>query len=479
MIFLSLMLACPKQVEPAVDMTPAVPTVDRSKPGPLEGGNFTLPAIETGTLSNGMKVVVVENHELPVVQVRAVFNTGSWTDPAKHEGLAGVSMDMLNEGAGDRDGKQISADLKALASSVNSYANSDMATVRADSLKKNLEPTLDIWADVLLEPTFPKGEWERIQNQNLLDLEAARKDPDSIAWIVTDRLIYGDAYEGRTTTAASLKAIDTKDMKAWYQTHLVPSNGTLLVGGDITLAEIQPLLEERLGSVAPGNAIEMPEIETIQPTETIVYLVDKPGAAQSMVKAVRFVPARDQPEYWDLMVGNSAWGGMFMARLNMNLREDKGYTYGARSSIYNNQAGALWVASSSVQSEVTAPAMAELFAELADVQGERPMTVEEIEYAKSNRVLGYPGSFETVDYLVGSRSTVWRYGLPDNWEELYIPSVQGVTPEKAQSTFVEQVASQPLVVTVVGDLASIKAPIAELGYTVIVLDVDGNVVEDN
>jgi zinc protease len=479
MIFLSLMLACPKQVEPVVDMAPPVPTVDRSKPGPLESSNFTLPVIQTGTLSNGMKVVVVENHELPVVQVRAVFNTGSWTDKAKHEGLASVSMDMLNEGAGDRDGKQISADLKALASSVSSNASSDSATVRADSLKKNLEPTLDIWAEVLLEPTFPKSEWTRIQKQRILDLEAARTDPDSMAWIVTDRLIYGSAYEGRTTTETTLKAISTKDMKAWYQTHLVPSNGTLLVGGDITLAEIQPLLEARLGSVAPGKAAVLPEIETIQPTQTTIYLVDKPGAAQSMVKAVRFVPARDQPEYWDLMVGNSAWGGMFMARLNMNLREDKGYTYGARSGIYNNQAGALWVASSSVQSEVTAPAMSELFAELAQVQAERPLTVDEVEYAKSNRVLGYPGSFETVDYLVGSRSTVWRYGLPENWEEMYIPGVQGVTPEKAQSTFVEQVASQPMVVTVVGDLASIKAPIVALGYPVVVLDLDGNVVEDN
>ena len=116
---------------------------------------------------------------------------------------------------------------------------------------------------------------------------------------------------------------------------------------------------------------------------------------------------------------------------------------------------------------------------MAQVQAERPLTVDEVEYAKSNRVLGYPGSFETVDYLVGSRSTVWRYGLPENWEEMYIPGVQGVTPEKAQSTFVEQVASQPLVVTVVGDLASIKAPIVALGYPVVVLDLDGNVVEDN
>lgn len=479
MIFLSLMLACPKQVEPVVEAVPVAPPVDRSKPGPLEASNFTLPAIQTGTLSNGMQVVVVENHELPVVQVRAVFNTGSWTDPAKHEGLAGVTMDMLNEGAGERDGKQISADLKALASSVSSYASSDMATVRADSLKKNLEPTLDIWADVLLKPTFPKGEWERIQKQDILDLEAQRTDPDSMAWIVTDRLIYGDAYEGRTTSEASLKAISTKDMKGWYEDHLVPANGTLLVGGDITLEEVQPLLEARLGAVEAGEAIALPEIETIQPTETTIYLVDKPGAAQSMVKAVRFVPARGEPEYWDLMVGNSAWGGMFMARLNMNLREDKGYTYGARSGIYNNQAGALWVASSSVQSEVTAPAMSELFAELTQVAGDRPLSAEEVEYAKSNRVLGYPGSFETVDYLVGSRSTVWRYSLPDNWEELYIPGVQGVSPEKAQSTFVEQVASQPMLVTVVGDLASIKAPIMELGYPVVVLDLDGNVVEDN
>lgn len=478
MLFISLFMACPKtaEVETPVEQAPAF---DRSvRPAPLEASNFELPKMETGTLSNGMEVVVVENHEIPVVQVRAIFTTGDWSDPAGQEGLVTATMDMLNEGAGDMDALEISAALRKMASSVSTGSSSDTATVRADSLVKHLEPTLDIWAQVWLEPTFPASEWERIQKQYLLDLEASRKDPNSMAWTVTDRLLYGDSYDGRSWSEESLGAVDTESMAAWHQAHLVPANGTILVGGDITLAEILPLLEERVGSVAPGEPTEAPSFAGTQPTETTIYLVDKPGAAQSVVQAVRFVDGRAEDGYWPVVVGNTAWGGMFMARLNMNLREDKGYTYGARSSIYEGAGGALWVASSSVQSEVTAPAMAELFKELSEVQEPRPLSADEIAYAKSNRVLGYPGAFETVDYLLSSRSEVWRYGLASDWEEQYIPSVRAVSPEAAQAAFVEQVASQPLLVTVVGDLASIQESVEALGYPVVVLDVDGNVVED-
>jgi zinc protease len=473
---LLMILACGPKEPPAVAVEAPPPAVS-VKPEPLPRTEFVLPEPSVGTLDNGLTVYVVENHEIPVVQVRAVFATGGWTDPVGKEGLASATLDMLNEGAAGKDAVAISKELRALASSVGTGAGLDQASVRADCLKKNLEPTLDVWADVLLRPDFPASDWERLQKQYLLDLEAEAKDPGSMSWKVLDTLMYGETYDGRSWTQDSVGGLTVDDMAGWYEGNINVANGVILVGGDITLDEVVPLLNARLGDLPQGTAAGEPTIETIQPTETTIYLVDKPGAAQSVIKAGRFVPERTDDAWYPLLVGNTAWGGMFMARLNMNLREDKGYTYGARSYTGTSQSAPVWVASSSVQSEVTAESLSEIFLELEEVQGDRPLTADEIAYAQSNRVNGYPASFETVDYLLSSTQDVWLYELPADWNEQYLNQVEAVTPELAQATFVEQVASQPLAIVVVGDLASIQAPIEALGVPTVVVGLDAKPVE--
>ena len=210
----------------------------------------------------------------------------------------------------------------------------------------------------------------------------------------------------------------------------------------------------------------------------MVYLLDKPGAAQSVLYLQRFIGERTDPEYPALVLANQAWGGQFTARLNMNLREDKGYTYGARSSFGHGYAPGRWVASASVHTEVTRASLDEIFRELEEVNGERPLTGEEIEYVRSGLIHGYPGRFEEAEPLLREIATVWRYGLPDDWLGGYLDRVAAVDPAQAQAVFSERVTTQPLQVLVVGDLAVVREDIEALGHPVVLLDTDGKPIQE-
>jgi zinc protease len=476
MLALAMLLGCPKQApEPTVEAT----AFDRSvRPSPLARQDFILPTTTTATLSNGVPVFVVENHELPFVDLRVVFRAGSFTDPEGLEGLASASADMWNEGTEARSGTELSTELRKLGSSVGSSAGLDQASVSASSLKRNLEPTLDLWAEVLLAPTFPAEEWERIQAQGMQDIQASRTNPQSTAWRVMDRQLYGDAYDGRFRTQESLAAIDVEGMKAWRETHVVPANAAIFASGDITVDELVPLLEARLADWQGGEVTQVPEITALQPEESQLFLVDKPGAAQSVVTAARFVGERTDAHADALTVGNTAWGGMFMARLNMNLREDKGWTYGARSGFSDSHAARVWYAQSSIVSDSTAPAVAEMISELAAIGGDRPLTVEEVDYMKSSLLNGYPGRFETAGYLIGQKVDVWHYDLPADYLDTYTARIDGVGAEAAQAAFQEHVASQPLIWVVVGDVETIRGPLEEAtGLTAVLLDAEAQPLE--
>ena len=465
--------ACPKNTPAPIETG-----FDRSTiPTPLEAPNWTVPAPVTATLSNGVTVALVENHELPLVDVRAVFTTGSWTDEPGKEGLAEATMDMLNEGAGELDAVGLSAELRKLATNLGTYGSLDTSSVTMSCVKKNLEPSLDLWATVLLKPTFPASDWERLTKNYLQNVEQDRTDPDAIAWRVSDRVLYGNAYDGRMWTEQSIGAIDTAAMKAWYDAHLVPANALILVGGDTTLDEMVPLLEARLAQWTGGEAAINPTVAVNQPQQTTLYVVDKPGAAQSVIITARFIGDELDPHYWPVIVGNMAWGGQFMARLNMNLREEKGYTYGARSRTSSSLGPVLWNASTSVRTDATVDSVSEIFRELADTQAERPLSSDEIDYFKSSMLLGYPSRFETSEYLLDRTQSVWRYDLPADWLSTYISAVQGVTQEQANNAFIDRVASQPLAIVVVGDMATVREGLEGLGKTVVELNVDGEPVQ--
>ena len=478
---LALLLGCGPKAPP-VAPTPPPPPVDANawraaEPPLLAPRPFALPQAERGTLSNGLPVLVVRNTEVPKVYVRLAFKDGGWTDPANRPGLASASMDLMNEGAGTLSAEALSAALRRLASDLGTSAGTDGAVVSLSSLKKNLEPSLDLLALVVQQPTFSKTEWALLQKQRIADLRTELEDPAAIARRAFPRVLYGDTYLGHTATEASYQAMTAAELKGWAQAHLRPDRAMVLVGGDITLAEVQPMLEARLGGwKASGKApTATPDTSTLKaPAQTTVFLIDKPGASQSVLRLAVPVGNLTDPDMPSFDLANTAVGGLFSARINMNLREDKGYTYGARSFVQSGYGRAIWAMSTSVRADATVDALKETLRELSESRTSRPVTAAELEYMRGNALGTFPLDYETPgDYLDGLVS-VWRYGLPENWIPSGPDRVRAVTLDSANAAWQKHLDTDHLAILVVGDAASHRAGLAGLGFPVVELDRDGN-----
>ena len=472
MLSLALLLsACgPKEpVQPAVDYR-ATP------PQPLSPRPFQLPELTTGTLSNGVTVVVVENHEVPLVYVQMEFEHGSWTDPADRPGLASVTMDMLNEGAGGMSATALSGALRSLASELSTGTSLDGASISLKTLKANLAPSLDLLATVALEPDFPDEDWEVMQARRLQNLDAARQDPRRISRRAWSRLMYGEQYAGNLTTTASYQAITPDEMRGWYSAHVVPASTTILVGGDTTLAEIQPLLEARFGSWEASGATPTPPTADSLPAHegSTIYLIDKPGAPQSVVRVGQFVGQQTDELADAFQMANMAVGGQFIARINMNLREDKGWTYGTSSWVSYNRLPGLWTTSASVVTPHTADAIKEILTEIRGPTTDRPLTEEELQAGKGALLGKWPLRFENPHYILDSTVSVRRYNLPDDWLTSYPARIRAVDLEAASAAWSSWIAPDDLTILVVGDAAQIQEDLASLELPVIVTDADGN-----
>jgi zinc protease len=465
---LSLLLACAPKTGHLTARPAPIPEA-----GPAH--EFSLPTFETRTLSNGLKVIVATQREVPLWDLRLLFRVGSFADPAGKEGLASVTLDMMNEGAGNLSAEDISRELKRLGSSIGTGADDDGASITASGLRRNLAPTLDLFARILLEPSFPSADWEVRRAQRVADLVASREDPNGIAGRVTPRVLYGDAYRGRLLSEASYAALTLEDMRSFHRGFLTPDHAILLVGGDITADEIVPLLEARLaGWKASGTPAVPPSVQLASTPK--MFVVNKPGAAQSVVRAIGTAPDRVQPEYYSAVVANEAFGGAFTARVNMNLREEKGYTYGARCGISHRFGPSIWSCGASVQTQFTAPAILEMIKEYSEARSSRPLTDEEIGFYQRSLVLSFPGEFEQTSSILGEQAIAWQYGLPADWTERYLPGVRAVTPAGANTAFQKWVDPKQLTWIVVGDLAVIRPGLEQLGVPLIELDRNGQPV---
>jgi zinc protease len=481
----ALAVACQKPAPPPPPVEaapPAEPEHRTTRPAPLARRTFALPEPQEATLSNGLRVVLVENHEVPLVYVNLVTDQGEWTDPDARPGLASVTMDMLNEGAGKRDAAAISKDLRKIGASLGSSAGLDGAGVSVSSMKKNLEPALDIMADVVRRPTFPRKDWDLMKKKRLAELTEARQDPGSMAHRAWSHLLYGDTYAGRLSTEAGYDAITTRDMKSWWQQHLVPSKSLVLVGGDITLDEVVPMLEARLGSWKDPKRIAQHDKPTPDalPThdESTIFLIDQPGAPQSVVRGGLWVGGRTDADWPAFDLANMAVGGQFTARINMNLREDKGWTYGARSSVSENYLPGLWRAGGSIVTPHTADAVVEILAEVNGALGDKPVTASELEAARGGLLGTWPLSFENPGYLLGETADMWRYDLPGDWLSGRIARYEAVTLEQANAAFAAHIDPAKMVFVIVGDAKTIKGPLAEqTGLPVVMVDADGRPVD--
>lgn len=470
-LFLLLTLACGPKKAPVVDQG-----FRATAPAPLTPRPFAIPDAERGTLSNGLPVLVVHNPEVPLFYVTLAFRDGAWTDPADRPGLAAAAMDLLNEGAGDLSAEALSLELKRLATELGTSAGPDGATITISGLKKNLEPSLDLLALVLTDPTMSGSEWELLRKQRLADLQTELEDPNAIARRVFWRVMMGQSYLGNLPTEQSLKAMTVEELRGWASSHLSPDRAVVLVGGDITLAEVQPLLEARLAGwkAAPGSAPAVPDGSVLnKPEKTTIYLVDKPSAAQSVLRIGRPVGGRTDADSTAFEMANDAVGGLFTSRINMNLRESKGYTYGARAWSVHNYGPDVWLVGTSVRADATVASLQEIMGELNGACGDRPIDAGELENVKGNALGTQPLLYETPGDLLGGLSELWRYNLPEDWLRTMPDRVRAVDLDAANAAWKKYVDPSQLVVVVVGDAASLREGLGGLGYPVVELDRDG------
>ena len=466
----------PVAAPPALPAAPLLLPTRVAAPLPLPVRTFTPAPAVTARLSNGLQVVLVENHEVPLVNLRIAFMAGSFEDPVGHEGLAAATAALLTQGVGAYDADAFSRELRKLGSDVSAAAGDDGMVLAASALTRNLAPTLDLLRLAWTAPTFPQAEWEVLRGQMLDGVTQRRTDPNAIADHVLNVVRWGAAYQGRAPTEASIARLNPKLMKRFAKAAMVPEQAVVLVGGDITLAELVPLLEARFGALkVRGRSLDR-SLTLRDPSGSTITLVDKPGASQSVILAERTTGGPRDADYPALVLANASIGGMFTSRLNMNLREDKGYTYGARSSVGWDLMGAYWTLQAPVQTDATVPALKEILIELGGPASGRPITPAELEKGRGSIVHAYPLKFEEPGWLLGQNEAVWRYNLGVSWITDYLGRIEAVTTDTAQAAWIEHIGSAGLQFVIVGDAAKFRETLKSVGLPIEERDVDGNLI---
>lgn len=459
-------LATPVSAQQAPDRTAA------PKPGPAP--SLTLPAIQKRTLSNGLPVWIVELHKVPVVNVSLVVRAGSGADPRGKFGLANLTAEMLDEGAGNRDALQIADAVDYLGASLSSSSSSDSALVELHVPVARLGDALPIMADVALRPTFPDDELKRVREELLTSILQAADNPAALVQFAFPRLVFGPQHRYGTVsigTAASIKAFTTADLRQFHTTRYVPSNATLIMTGDVTPSAVVAQLETAFGSWKGATAVAPQVPAAPQLTARKVYLVDKPGAPQSQIRIGWVGVPRSTPDYFALRVLNTVLGGAFTSRLNQNLREQHGYAYGASSSFDMRGSAGPFYAAAGVQTDKTAEALTEFFKELDAIR--KPIPPDELEKAKSYVALLLPRSFETTQSLAGSLAQMFIYNLPADYFATFTDHIRAVTSADAQRAAERYIQPDKFAVVVVGDLKTIESGIRALNLgpvTIVTID---------
>ncbi|HZU09859.1 MAG TPA: pitrilysin family protein [Pseudacidobacterium sp.] len=424
---------------------------------------LSLPEPKVFTLSNGLKVYLVEWHNLPVFSASLVTLGGSEGDSTKKPGVAGFTAAMLTEGTTNRSATQVADDADKIGARLNKNATNDLAYVQISALSNVADPALDLLSDVVLHPAFSSEEIERIRKQRLTSLLQLKDQPVQIAFSVANRAIYGDnsPYGYRSIgTEAALKTITRDDLADYWKQHYAPSDSALVFAGDLTEKRARDLAEKYFGSwTSKGTASQPPAAPA--PPQRHVVLVDMPGAPQTAIWAAGVGVPRSTPDYAPLNVVNTMLGGLFSSRINMNLREEHGYTYGAFSSFQFMRGAGPFFAGASVRTDVTGPAMHELLFELERIRT-NPLSADELKMSRDYLVRSLPGDFETVEETSGQIADIFTYDLPLDYYRTYPAKIEAVTSEQATAAALKYIHPENMVFVAVGDKAKIQPQIEKL-----------------
>jgi zinc protease len=449
---------------------------DASLPKGGPDPKFSLPAIEKSKLSNGLNVWVVQQHELPIVSMNLVVNAGGVLETADKSGVASMTAAMLTQGTKTRSALDISNTLQSIGAQVNGGASWDNSGVSMQTITKNLDKSLDVFADVVKNAAFPDSEFQTLKRRTLASFIQRRSSNTAVAGVVYDRVLYGNQPYGRQLTGdeKTVKGIDRGDLVKFYEANYRPNNATLIVVGDVQPADIKARLEKAFAGWQPGEvrAAEIGEVRMA--AQPAIYIVDKPGAAQSSVNIGLVGIDRANPDYYAVQVMNSILGGSGTARLFMNLREDKGYTYGAYSRFQYRRGAGPFAAYGEIQTISTKEAVQEFLKELNGIRGGRPITQQELEVNKQSFIRRFPSGFETVGGVSNQLASLVTYGLPDSYFNDYIAKINAVTIDDVNRVANKYLDPDKMAIVIVGDRKVIEPGLKELGRPITILDTEGN-----
>jgi zinc protease len=466
---------------PEVSRHSTILEIDRSlTPSLGTRKTFSPPALASARLANGLTVIVSERRELPKVAVGLLMKSGAAADPPHLAGTAWMTAEMLDEGTTSRSALQIQAELDRLGTVLGTSAESEVSHVSLDTLRKHLKPSLELMADLVLNASFPNEELERQRKQRLDSILQERNSPPTIARKVFRYVLFGKDHPfGRETAGneLSVRALKRDDLVHFYRAYWMPNHAALAFAGDINLDEAVRLAESTLGDWHAGE-VPRSDMPLVDPPQRLkIYLIDRQDAPQSQVRIGSIGPPRKTADLYAIELLNTVLGGAFSSRLNLNLREDKGYTYGASSSFAYGRRLGLWAAGAGVQTQFTAEALLEFRKELSEIRDQRPIRTEELEMAKENLTRGFSQRFETLGRLVDQVVDVVSFELPLEDIRNYPRAIERVSLEEAQSAARKYIDPDGAVAVIVGNLKLIGPPILALNLgQVSVLDVFGKPV---
>ena len=453
--------------------------LDRTKvPTPGATPVLRVPTWTKTQLANGATLIVSERHNLPLVSFAISFvGGGNQFEPAGRRGVASLATSMLSEGTTTKTGDQLSDAMQLLGTGIGAGVSGEEGQISFVSTTKNFDATLALLADMMLNSTFPADALERLRARTLVGLTQAKDQPAVVSAQVFAKILYGDAHPyGQRMTEASVKAITRDDVIAFQKAYFQPGRAIITVVGDVSSAKAKASVEKALAAWAKAGdkpSFDYPKLPELQPAR--IYLVDKPGAAQSVVNIGLPGPPRNTPDYFALQVLNTILGGQFQSRLNANIREQKGYSYGVNSGFNYGKGPGAFRAGGAIFTAKTDAALIEFMKELKGIVGEKPITDEEITTAKEALIQGLPQRFASVNSINNAITSLAVQGLPDDYYQTYAKNVSAVTKEDLLRVAKRYIDLNHLAIVIVGNRSEIEAPLKALNIAPITyIDVEGN-----
>ena len=438
------------------------------------------PEVQRGQLSNGLQIMLAQREGVPTVELNLMIDAGYKSDHLSSPGTATLAMNLIDEGTKDMNSLEISEKLQLLGASLNTYSNFDISHVRMSTLKPSLKESLELFGDVILNPAFPENEFSRLQTEQINSIKQEKSQPLAMALRVMNKYLYGDdhpygnPYTG-TGYEETVQNLSRQDVLKFYDTWVKPNNSTLVVTGDVSMDELVNTLEPVLGKWKKGD---VPEIKFEDPnvtTKNTLYLVDRPEAQQSWIIAGHLTEKYGAVSQIALEQMVNILGGEFTSRINMNLREDKHWAYGAGGFVMGAKEERPFLVYAPVQTDKSAESITELRKEISEFITTRPATSAELEKTKTNQILSLPGQWETNRAVNNSLSNIVRYELDDNYYQSYDENVRQLSLDEVVQVSKQIVKPEQVNWFVVGDRAKIASKLDELNFDAIIeIDADGN-----